>query len=323
MNTRQLSQGLVPTEEYERSHAFKSFRQFPELRMSSKEVEEMKLRKHKERGAIMRTTPLVLKSTHRLDELSRSSLDEVSSVMTDYRKILMENRRANREPLFDSSLGGLDDASASFSLSAAGSTKTDPLINLSSIERADHKLTKISISFDAKSYNSHLNGFQGSKLKKHEFETLLRRCLNIVLTKAELDALFAKMDVDGSGMIDGVEFIRYFFALGNAARWKMQLETVTIRAKKLEMMKRRRQEEEAKIKAWEASQIAKYSDEDRETALQKLQSLSITIDTLDDLDSLVLRGFSALLTPYQFKVQLSKAFGLRLTHAEVRNYLLQ
>lgn len=300
MNTRQLSQGLVPTVEYERQHAYKSFRQFPELRLSAKEVEDMKLRKHREMGSMIRT-PLMHKSTHRLAELSRSSLDDVSTVMTDYRRILLDNRRA---------------ASTGSSILTAPSQ--DDVSELSDpLERADAQLTKISIAFDSQSYNSHLAGFQGSKVDKNQFDVLLRRCLNIRLRRAELDALFLKMDVDGSALIDGVEFIRYFFALGNAARWKIQLETVNIRSKKLEVLKRRRADEEQRIKDWEAGQIANYTNHDVDTAFRKLQHLTLSWNALSEVDVCYLQGFDMMLTPYQFKIQMTKGIGGRLSGAEI------
>jgi len=117
-------------------------------------------------------------------------------------------------------------------------------IDLSPLEAANRKLKKISVSFDSQSYNSHLAGFQGARLTKDDFATLLRRCLNITLRKAELDALFERMDADKSTLIDGVEFIRYFFHLGNEARWQMMLDTKEIQAKRIENMRKRRVAEE-------------------------------------------------------------------------------
>ena len=133
MNTRQLSQGLAPTEQFERSHTFRSLRQFPQLRLSAKEIEGMRLAQRKQK--FMTRQPL-LTSTHRLEQLSKSSLTEVSSFMDDYRKILLGNRRAGS-------------FSSSASLAAASNDgehsmgSGDSLALLSPLERADAKLTKV------------------------------------------------------------------------------------------------------------------------------------------------------------------------------------
>jgi hypothetical protein len=175
------------------------------------------------------------RSTHLLDELSKSCVDEISA-MSDFRKVLLENRhkmksiRQQQESV----------------VAQNGDDSVDDATNASSsvppVEAADRKLTKISISFDSQSYNSHLAGFSGSMLNKQEFSIQLRRCLNINLRKIEMDALFEKMDVDNSGLIDGVEFVRYFFALGKQARAAVQRETMELREKKLEKTKERAKE---------------------------------------------------------------------------------
>jgi hypothetical protein len=238
MNTRQLTQGLLPTVEYERTHTFKTYRQFPELRLTVDEVNNMKLSRQtmpnqlSQSKGIKRT--IQIKSTHKLDDLSKSSLTELSSVMNDFRRLLIENRRNNQ----------FETSTISSENSSPLRTESAEFQGLSPLEIANRKLTKISVSFDSQSYNSHLAGFQGAKLSKEEFDILLRRCLNINLKKPELDALFIDMDADKSLLIDGVEFIRYFFHLGNEARWNKLIDTKEIQAKRIERMKKRRVEEQ-------------------------------------------------------------------------------
>ncbi len=228
MNTRQLAQGLIPTAEYERIHTYHSLRQFPELRRTVNDMKLIPVRRRDDVNAQNHSKGLARikhnRSTYKLDELSRSSVDDISA-MTDFRKVLLENRRKLKSTLSTSSVVSLP-----------------PLVleedsldgSISPVEAADRKLAKVSISFDSGSYNSHLAGFSGSRLDKKEFHIQLRRCLNINLKKSELHALFEKMDMDKSGEIDGVEFIRYFFALGTQARWKIQIETMNRRAKQQE-----------------------------------------------------------------------------------------
>lgn len=218
----------MPTAEYERIHTYHSLRQFPELRRTVNDMKLIPVRRRDDVNAQSHSKGLSRikhnRSTHKLDELSRSSVDDISA-MTDFRKVLLENRRKLKSTLSTSSVVSLP-----------------PLVleedsldgSISSVEAADRKLAKVSISFDSGSYNSHLAGFSGSRLDKKEFHIQLRRCLNINLKKSELHALFEKMDMDKSGEIDGVEFIRYFFALGTQARWKIQIETMNRRAKQQE-----------------------------------------------------------------------------------------
>jgi hypothetical protein len=176
-----------------------------------------------------------LKSTHKLDELSRSVVEEMS-VMTDFRRVLLENRQKMKQLTRADTVTTLPSLCSAEDLSISSS--------VAPVDSADKKLEKISISFDSQSYNSHLAGFSGSKLAKREFAIQLRRCLNINLSKAEQDALFNKMDVDGSGLIDGVEFVRYFFALGKNARAKTQHETMEREAKRMEKAKMRAKEKQ-------------------------------------------------------------------------------
>ena len=174
-----------------------------------------------------------LRLTHQLEELSKSCLEDISA-MGDFRKVLLDNRRKMKKASSESN----------------ASTVTLPSIadaeTLTPAESADRKLTKISISFDAQSANSHLAGFSGAMLNKKEFAVQLRRCLNINLTKDELDELFAKMDVDHSLHVDGVEFVRYFFNLGTHARWKRQMESMERIAKMEDDEKKKVEEENAK-----------------------------------------------------------------------------
>lgn len=209
MNTRQLMMGLVPTPEFEKQHTFGTFRQFPELAKSVHEVNNMKLKStegtNPQSHRKLMNRSITHKSTYKLDELSRSCADEVS-VMSDFRRILLENRRKNQAHL--STNKAELSSQNSFCSNIIETSSQDALTE------ANAKLTKISISFDSGGTNSHLAGFQGSKLNKKDFNTQLRRCLNINLRRIELDTLFARMDDDCSGLIDGVEFIRYFFGLG-------------------------------------------------------------------------------------------------------------
>lgn len=300
-----------------------------------------------------------LRSTHRLGELSKSSLSEVTEVsaMNEFRRLMMQNRKKQNEfflrtqqsklsssrsvPSSASSLQSnnvpssssrilLDDdlsyqhqqeinSSETQGSSADKSrrTKLPSPTKEDLVRSADAKLTKYSVSFDARSLNSDISGFQNSLTKK-ELDTQLRRCLNINLKRKELDALFEKMDADKSNAIDGVEFIRYFFALGTEARWQQHMERVRRLAKQAEHEKKKKIEEEKKVKEWEASQIAdSFTNEDTESVMKKLAEAALKWDPGDRIEALYIAGFQAHLTPFQFKMQIDKSFGLKLTNAEL------
>lgn len=337
MNTRQLNQGLLPTIEFEKSHTYKSFRHFPELRMSAFDIDHMKTKRssnlERSKPTINITRKLTKRSTHQLDALSKSSLDEIGSSLSDFRKILLENRKKNQillpgersRALPMPSSSGLDGDSMISSLQSGGASgNIQPYEEFTGepVEIANQKLTKVSISFDALSYNSHLAGFAGAKLTKQEFETQLRRCINVNLKKVELDALFLQMDEDGSGLIDGVEFVRYFFRLGNEARWKMLMDTKDIRAKRAEEKKKRKIEEAEKLKKWEAEQVTEFTAEDYESAMHKLADAAFRWDPHNYIQCAAIAGFEAFLSPYEFKMQVERSFNLRLSGAEVRKILL-
>jgi hypothetical protein len=340
MNTRQLNQGLLPTIEFEKSHTYKSFRHFPDLRMSAYEIEHMKTKRSSNlecsKPTMNISRKVIKRSTHHLDELSRSSLDEIGSNLSDFRKILLENRKRNqvllpgeRSRALPLPSGGLDGDSMVSSLQGGGAsgvftTTNQPYEEFTGepVDIANQKLTKVSISFDALSYNSHLAGFAGAKLTKQEFETQLRRCINVNLKKAELDALFLQMDEDGSGLIDGVEFVRYFFRLGNEARWKMLMDTKSIQAKREEEKKKRKIEEAEKLKKWEREQVTEFTPEDYESAMHKLADVAFRWDPHNYIQCAAIAGFEAFLSPYEFKMQVERSFNLRLSGAEVRKGLV-
>lgn len=76
MSTRQLAQGMIPHIDYEKSHRYKTLRQFPELRQSRTAVENMQFH-HKPR-TLKRIQ--LHSSTKRLEELSKTSLTETNSI---------------------------------------------------------------------------------------------------------------------------------------------------------------------------------------------------------------------------------------------------
>lgn len=331
MNTRQLQQGLVPHSDFEKKHTFYTLRHFPEIRMAMSDVNNMPLRAppvdadnfapliNRRKGVAddsNSTTSLTFRqkmqfrSTHRLDELSKSSMDEMTqnSALNDFRRLLVQNRRRNAglaalgsrsandlsstggwghsrsgqrkgssltgtTPFATGALpgpasedatstaGGFDETSqdtANLPLTMQSRPRSQMNLLLRGADAADEfdkeddpllaankRLTKFSVSYDARSLNVHTKGFHYILTKKG-LDAQLRKCLSIHLKKRELDALFSNMDEDGSGKIDGLEFIRYFFQLGTHARWEKHMERVRRLAKEAEEEKKKKIEAEEK-----------------------------------------------------------------------------
>lgn len=73
-----------------------------------------------------------------------------------------------------------------------------------------------------------------------------------------------------------------------------------------------------RIKVWEAEQILNFTDEDFTSAMDKLEQVALRWSAdYDPSAQSGLAGFEAYLTPYRFKLQIEKSFGVRLNGAEV------
>ena len=302
---------LVPRSEVEADHYFRATRQFPELLNSLRGVE----RNQKLLGRDMTTTrrfanqdgkmktrsPLQLKSTHKLDKLTGSCLTSLNS-MNSMRNVLMSERARARHERANERL--------SSTTAQADALKTP-------LERANIKLTKKSVSFSSSGNFNVLAGFQGSPLTIDELSVQLKRCLNINLKRDELEAVFASMDLDDSGDIDGVEFTRYFFKLGSdriAERRKKEQEIIDAREKaELEAI----EAERTRRLEWENAQISyDITPEIEHEALSKLSSRAYLFDQNHFIDQLLVRDFKSHLSPYQFVHQLQESFELYLTRTE-------
>ena len=305
MNERMNNFRSVTRAEVEQDHLFKATRHFPELRTSLRGMATMQVTN----GRDMATTrkfknekkrPKQLKSTHRLDRLTGSCLDDLKA-MNSIRKVLVSERDRQREQRQEERDGVGFDAEA----------------NLNHLQRANRKLTKISVSFNALSSNNDLSGFQsGLPLHPDEFDKQLKRCLNINLTQEELLALFAEMDADGSGDIDGVEFTRYFFKLGSDHKAMLrQRETDRLEAEHAAMVKSKEEEAERR-RQWEDAQIGEFTADDEESSVRKLSQRAYHFDHNHFIDMLLTRDFECHLSPYQFISQIQESFGLYMTIAE-------
>ena len=321
LNARPNDFRRVAFSEFENDHVHRVFRHFPELQTSLghvKALQDGKGRNWVDRDPVRkeRSREVAFKSTHRLDELSKSSLDEFKAPMDEMRRILMRSR--DHKP----NASTVSSGARSFSASGddengreRGPATTQDEEN-EDLRVAEMKLTKASLSFNPTGTSNVLIGFQGADLTMAELDSQLRRSLSIILRKRELEALFKCMDVDNSGTIDGVEFTRYFLQMGidERKRHKMSVLRKTWAAEAQE--KARVEAEKARILAWQAEQIQAFTPADEESALQKLEEVALLWDSTSDINELKLRPFDMFLSTFDFKVQLTRSFGIHLTGAE-------
>lgn len=365
MNPKEVALGMIPSTEDEKKHAYKTFRQFPELRKAMNEIDGLNFKSAEERDTLRlkRMDQKIVNrsqmktSYHMLGTLSTSSIGEITA-LSDFRKILMKSssagknagKKSMRRPSGIAANNNIGESSEtnlfggdSMLLSELNKTDTIPksqaqsqrsiMSDLTAGEdnfstgggsrshdhpkdpaaSADQKLAKLSLSFDAGSYINNLAAFDGQKLNKIEFGRLLRSCLNIKLRAVELDALFLKVDTDKSLLIDGVEFVRYFFALGNEARRSIRMREMEIMNNKEAAEKQKIAQEEAAYALWASEQILPFEPADMESATQKLTNTALKWDSSDPVTT---QGFMAKLSPYEFKMQLERSLGLRLTGEE-------
>ena len=223
----------VPREEVESVHTFRSLRHFPEISKSIPNATACIETRTLETPALNKTVPKkkktkknALKSTHYLESLCKSSLNEFSTLSTFRKQIINDREKphSHATTMLASSFPKKNE-------------KADPL------ETGNAKLTKFAIKHDSRRANNDLEGFNGFALSKEEFDYQLKRCLTIYLTRDELDAVFTYIDTDCSNYIDGVEFLRYFFKLGQDARDKVRANLIETAAQ-AQAKKEKKEEEE-------------------------------------------------------------------------------
>lgn len=324
LNARPNDFRRVAYSEFENDHVHRVFRHFPELQSSLGDVKSLQAnmgRNWVDRDPVRkeRSREVSLKSTHHLAELSKSSLDEFRAPMDEMRKILMRSRSDHKST---SSIRSSDRHSTGPGDEAGPAEEEGQGIReaLGDVAEAlrvgQQKLTKASLSFNPTGTINVLAGFQAAELTISEFDSQLRRSLSIMLRKKELEALFGSMDADGSGLIDGVEFTRYFLQLGidERKRHKMNVLRKTWAAEAEE--KAQREAEKARILEWQAAQIQSFSAADEANAQKKLCTVALLWDSSSEINELKLRGFDMFLTPFDFKLQLSRSFDMNLSGAE-------
>ena len=130
-------------------------------------------------------------------------------------------------------------------------------------------------------------------------------------------ALFEHMDVDGNRVIDGVEFTRYFFKVGNEFHQRIRDRDERIREEERRISEEKARLELEKQQQKEEGVISEHTDEEANMAMMKLCDHSFLFDAKNFINQQLVQYFKCHLTPYEFKLQLEKSFQMKVTAAEL------
>ncbi|KAH8063094.1 hypothetical protein JL722_2253 [Aureococcus anophagefferens] len=237
-----------------------------------------------------------------------------------YQKLTLQEARAVL-PQFDRA----GPARARRMMAAALSDFTDE-----DVRRARAKLTAASIAYKTAGGRAAgaagLRGFVGSSMPPAILREQLKHTFSLHLTKRELGALFKDVDTDGSGTVDGAEFLMHFFRLGNLEQkpaWKPNLQPDFNKH-----MARRAQEEaekkwlvEAAVAAHDrelaeiqagvvAAGAGAFGPADVRSAYEKIGASSVRLER--DPPNLTPFREGGPLAPNEFVRQIKRAYDLRL-----------
>jgi len=278
--------------------AFKTFRHFPGLAQSIQDIKKIQSNYKSENTKNEKKREIQLKSTYKLDQLTQSCISEVNA-MRKVKSLLLAERAKKR-----------DEAAAE--RPKITGKKMTPL------QSAEVKLAKTSLKYDKRCINDDLAGFvDGPGLTLEQLDIQLKRCLNIILSPEELEALFLSMDLDNNKCIDGVEFSRYFFKLGNEYRDRIRSKKAKILEDKKILEKKKKTEDEIKQQQYEESVISEFTEKQADDAMKMLSDRAHYFDASSFIDIIFIKYFQSYLTPYEFKMQLEKSFDLILNSSEL------
>ena len=140
---------------------------------------------------------------------------------------------------------------------------------------AKAKLEKIAEYWD-KNRQGSLNDFvYGDEMTPTVFREQLRRNFNLMLSPAELFALFDDFDLDGSGKVDGTEFLVQFFRVGRAKKMETLRKKVQYEQKmERERVAFRRSVKERYAKLAKCQTAEYFTEEDYSCALNKIRTVA-------------------------------------------------
>jgi len=190
--------------------------------------------------------------------------------------------------------------------------------------RARQIVERTALMHDGAKDNAQLSAFQGSGLKGKEFGRQWNKAFPCSkLTTAEAKAVLPYFDVDGSGDIDGAEFLVKFFDLSQKMkreqRGEHRVRSAYLEQKRLEQECVEQRKEEARVAA--ALKI-EFTKEDKKEALRKLKKAALEYKTRWTPRSMGgmqgLSGFDGTkLSPVVLRSLLQRTFDLNLSRKEL------
>ena len=190
------------------------------------------------------------------------------------------------------------------------------------VMRARAKLTAASIAYKTAGGRAAgaagLRGFVGSSMPPAILREQLKHAFSLHLTKRELGALFKDIDTDGSGTVDGSEFLMHFFRLGNLEQ-KHAARRAQEEAEKqwlVEAAVAAHDRELAEIQAGVvAAGAGAFGPGDARSAYEKIGASSVRLER--DPPNLTPFREGGPLAPNEFVRQINRAYDLRLGRREV------
>ena len=162
---------------------------------------------------------------------------------------------------------------------------------------------------------SHLHHYYCSTHHANILPTLslsLRSCSR----KRELGALVGMVDADGSGTIDGAEFLCFFLKIGREESRRLARlgKRGALRRRLLREVAAQEADEELEMR--ESAVMARFGPDDEASALRKVSGAAVNYNR-NALGPAKLKGFqdSAAMKPDMFARQLFTTFGVKVRHS--------
>ena len=203
-------------------NTYRSFRRFPELQASYREisqnVESLKSAAKIQRRATLHTLSSLPTSTIAVKELTRSALPEINQ-LSKFRNDVLSNHFKRRNSQ------GVGVIGSSTRLHEKNTDTAPAKVPADCLSSAEDKLTKhlLASSKDLSSTGA-MAAFDDKNVTREIFHILLKQSLRLYLTPGEEIALFRMLDPARRGCIDGRAFYLYYLKLGSEAKRRLRDE---------------------------------------------------------------------------------------------------
>jgi Ca2+-binding EF-hand superfamily protein len=186
-------------------------------------------------------------------------------------------------------------------------------------DRAINKLRVAASKYDKNHPSSvGLDGFDGKFMKPGVFREMVKRTFNVLLDPRELLAMVTEFDSQKNNTVNCADFLKMFFKMGFEERFaahanQLEKQRAAHRAVAEEAERRERE----KLAKHDMEVDYDYTEEDRVNALEKMTAAAIKYDK-NHASAVSLVGFEgAFMSPYVFKDQIFRTFGIKLTPKEL------